>query len=190
MKVTLPRADSPTSLFSAPSSPEIPLINSLPSPVPTTITSTAANVPSATIDFSQQPDSRLSEPTSGGGGISIKQRLGKGALAPINPKTGGAIPLSMRPPLPKPHSQPSSLAGLKMNKISLSINTNADPASRHEPSFRSASLHSPHPTSNVSPNISNLTPNTSAPVFTPNFYRHVTPNETMCVFIIFFFSVC
>ena len=183
IKDTLPRADSPTSLFSAPSSPDVPLIDSLSSPVTTTITSTTTNVPSTSINISQQPNSLAqsrSEPTSGGGGISIKQRLGIGALAPTNPKTG--LPLVMRPPMSKP--LPPSLAGLKIKKTpSLSISTSANPA--HEPPLRSASMLSPHPTPNMSPNIPNLTPSTSAPVFTPNFYRHVTPNETMYVFIFF-----
>ena len=174
VKDALPRVDSPTSLFSVPSSPEIPLINSLSSPVPTTYTSMAANVPSTDVDFSQQPDPHAqyrSEPTSGGDRISIKQRLGIGALAPTNPKTG-PLPLPMRPSMSKP--LPPLLAGLKIKKTpSLSISTNANPASGNEPPLRSASMHSPHPSYNMSPNITNLTPSTSAPVFTPNFYRHV-----------------
>ena len=181
VKDALPRADSPTSLFSVPSSPEIPLIDSLLSSVPTMNTSSAAHVPSTAMNFPQQPNPHAqyhSEPTSGGGGISIKQRLGIGALAPTNPKTG-ALPLSMRPPMPKP--LPPSFAGLKIKKIpSLSISTNANPASGHEPPLGSASIHSPHPTTNMSPNIPNLTPSTSAPVFTPNFYRHV--------YVFFFFK--
>ena len=157
--------------------------------VPTT---TASNVPSTSTakSLSQQPNLHAqfrSEPTSGGG-ISIKQRLGIGALAPTNPKTG--LPLPMRPPMSKP--LPPSLAGVKIKKTpSLSISTNANPsnpASGHEPPLRSASMHSPHPTSNMSPNIPNLTPSTSAPVFTPNFYRHVTPNETMYVSSSFYFQ--
>ena len=176
VKDTLPRADSPTSLFSAPSSPDVPLIDSLSSPVPTTTTS---NMPSTGKIFSQQ----LNPPS--GSGISIKQRLGLGALAPTNPKTG-PFPLPTRP-MSKP--LPPSLAGIKIKKKnpSLSISTNANPASGHEPSLISASMtmHSPHPISNMSPNIPN-----STPVFTPNFYRHVTPNETpnetMCVSSPFF----
>jgi hypothetical protein len=191
VKDTLLRADSPTSLFSAPSSLDVPLIDSFSSPVPATSASTAANVPSTAKKFSQQPNplaQSRSEPTSAGGGISIKQRLGIGALAHTNPKTGPSLPLPMRPPMSKP--LPPSLAGIKIKKKtpSLSISTNANPASGHEQSLRSASMtmHSPHPTSNMSPNIPNLTPRTSAPVFTPNFYRHVTPNETMCVSSSFF----
>ena len=128
-------------------------------------------MPSTTI-VSQRP----APPTkSGGGGISIKQRLGAGALVPANPKTGPPPPQQVLKPLPKPH--PPSWAGLKINKKpSLSISTDVNPAPGHEPS--AYSLNSPHPASSVSPNI-----NTSA---TPSFYRHVIPNETMYVFVSFF----
>jgi hypothetical protein len=128
----------------------------------------------STLNVSQRPD----PPTkSGGGGISIKQRLGVGALAPTNPKIGPPPPKQALKPLPKSH--PPSWAGLKIKKTSLSISTDVNPASGHEESAYGSSMHSPHPTSNVSPNITHLTLNTSVPVSTPSYYQHLIPNETI-----------
>jgi hypothetical protein len=184
VKGSHPRADSPTSLFSAPSSLEVPLINSLSSPAPTANTSTAANMSSTAKSILQRSDPPTKSPsefTAGGSGISIKQRLGIGALAPTNPKAGPPPPpkQAIKPPQ---RSHPPLWAGLKIKKTpSSSISTDVNP-SGYEPSLEpvyDSSMHSPpHPTYDVSPNIS-----TSASVSAPNLYRHI-PNETMYVFII------
>lgn len=128
------------------------------------------------MNVSQWPDPPINSSSAGSGGISVKQRLGVGALAPTNPKTG-LPPIQVIKPLPKSHP---SWAGLKIKKITpLPISTDVNPASGREPSLGSAydsSMHSADPTSKVSPNITHLTLSTSVP---PNFYQHVTPNETM-----------
>lgn len=144
------------------------------------MSSTAKNI----LQRPDPPTKSSSEFTAGGSGISIKQRLGIGALAPTNPKTGPFLPPKQKIKPPQ-RSHPPSWAGLKIKKTpSSSISTDVNP-SGHEPSLEpvyDSSMHSPHPTYDVSPNIS-----TSASVSAPNLYRDI-PNETMYVFIIFFFQ--
>lgn len=155
----------------------------------------AADVPSPTIKVSRRPDNppvkiadmSPSELTAGGG-ISTKQRLGIGALAPTNPGTGPPPPPKQRP---LPESRPSALIGLKIKKKIPSLSNTTDVNSGvyipHEPSHGSAhaaSVHSPHPTSNMSLNITNMTPSTSVPVSAPIFHRPPIPNGTMYVFLL------
>lgn len=189
------RAASP--LFSEPSSPDVPLISNSFSSVPEADMSVAANAPSSAIKVSRHlnnPHTRIAEISPSefitGGGISIKQRLGIGALAPTNPRTGPPPP-SKQASKPLSISHPSALASLKIKKMtpSLSITTDINPASgthtwREPPgSAYDASMHSPQITANVSPNTANLMPSTPVPVSTPTFHRPSIPHGTMYVFL-------
>lgn len=145
----------------------------------------AASAPSTSvIKVSQRPDNPhaklVGTPSlehTTGGGISIKQRLGIGALAPTNPKTGPPPVVKFAPPRPRP----SALANLKINKKTPSLDLTS-------PSLGSpydAPMYSPHSTSNLSPNTTNLTPSTSAPVSTANFPRPPAPFGTMYVLLFY-----
>ena len=160
--------------------------------------SVAANAPSSAIKVSRHlnnPHTRIAEISPSefttGGGISIKQRLGIGALAPTNPKTGPPPP-SKQASKPLPISHPSALTSLKIKKMtpSLSITTDVNPASGTHTwpeslgSAYDASMHSPQITANVSPNTTNLMPSTPVvPIFTQTFHRPTIPHGTMYVFL-------
>ncbi|KAF8973779.1 hypothetical protein BDZ97DRAFT_1776820 [Flammula alnicola] len=138
---------SPTSLFSVPSSPDIALANKEPQKKSTFNTGKDKALPSIKImRRSNNPQAKIADmapseiPSSSG--ISTKQRLAQGALAPTLPKQMPAT-IPKPPPKPLPTRTPStSLMGLSFKKKSippLAMPTGS--ASRPEAYF--ASLNSP-----------------------------------------------
>ena len=166
---TQPSPDSPTSLFSRPSSP---IIAATKIPVKESMTGSITNkpltpgIPPATVVRQSNPHVKIANMSSGvtstASGISTKQRLAQGALAPTAPKEVGKVPPKPKPPLPtrKPSTNLNNLSFKKNKAPSLTIpSTTVDQTDTFPSTFRSPineatfaplnspSLQSPHPTS-------------------------------------------
>ncbi|TFK40949.1 hypothetical protein BDQ12DRAFT_678640 [Crucibulum laeve] len=119
-------ASSPTSLFSAPSSPEISLQSQLPlptvvaaAPPPPRPKKTPATAPLKTFRRGPNPHMKILDMPSGaintGTGISTKQRIAQGALQPTKPTAPPPAPNS-RANLPQLKTSSNSLASLNFKK--------------------------------------------------------------------------
>ncbi|CAA7266639.1 unnamed protein product [Cyclocybe aegerita] len=165
---------SPTSLFSGNSSPEVHIEKMPPKPKATAHSKPPLPPPPplpSSIKIPRRPNNPHAKiadmPVSAipsGSGISTKQRLAQGALAPTIPKEVPSAPL--KPPLPKSAPKPlptrtntSSFSGLSFKKKPIAVTipetTNHPPSLTPISAFKSPSiplansppLHSPEPVS-------------------------------------------
>jgi len=167
-----PPPDSPTSLFSQPSSPIIATTKiSLQESTTGSVTNKplTPSIPPMTVGRQSNPHAKIANMSSGmtpsASGISTKQRLAQGALAPTAPKEvgKGKMPPQPKPPLPtRKTSTNFSNLSFKKNKDPLSLTispTTLDQTDTLPSAFRSPmneapfaplespSLQSPQPTS-------------------------------------------